>query len=273
MVMSVRDAMALDQPAADRRVAYGEGALQFADLRLPNGEGPFPVVVIVHGGCWLAEYDLGYMSGLAEALTELGFATWSIEYRRVGDEGGGWPGTFLDVAAGADHLRLLADEEKLDLKRVVVLGHSAGGHLALWLAGRRSLMPGDELRGQEPLDMRGVVALAGIPDLAAYASPDGCGAAVEPLLGGDPQLMGDRLLRTSPVHMLPLGVRQSLLVGRHDPIVPVVHAERYVDQATSAGDEVALQIIDGVGHFELIDSRHGAFQEVATAVRRLSETR
>ena len=105
-----------------RRVSYAEPASCFGDLRLPDGDGPFPVVLLIHGGCWLADYDLGYISGLAAAITAEGYATWSIEYRRVGEEGGGWPGTFEDVAAAADHLRVLAETYPLDLDHVVAAG-------------------------------------------------------------------------------------------------------------------------------------------------------
>jgi acetyl esterase/lipase len=160
-VMSASDVVALPRPEADHRLSYGDDPLQFGELRLPEGEGPFPVVIVIHGGCWLSAYDLGYMSALADALTVAGVATWSIEYRRVGDEGGGWPGTFQDVADAADHLFEIASEYDLDLDRVAAVGHSAGGHLALWLAGRKWLDGEDPLRGEGPLALNGVVALAG----------------------------------------------------------------------------------------------------------------
>ena len=194
-VLTASDALELPQPAPDHRLPYGPDPLQFGELRLPAGPGPHPVAVVIHGGCWLAEYDLGYMSGLAAALAEAGIATWSVEYRRVGDDGGGWPGTFADVAAAADSLRELAGARDLDLTRVVAVGHSAGGHLALWLAARHRLAPDDPLRGQPPLPLAGVVALAGIPDLASYAAPEGCGAAVAELLGGQPADVPQRLRR------------------------------------------------------------------------------
>src|SRR5579872_5792979 len=128
-------------PRADARLRYGPDPLHFGDLRLPGGTGPHPVVVMVHGGFWRARFNLEYAGHLCAALAALGIATWNVEYRRLGDTGGGWPGTLLDVAAAADHLRTLAAPYHLDLSRVVAMGHSAGGHLALWLAARRRRWP------------------------------------------------------------------------------------------------------------------------------------
>jgi len=266
VVMTATDALALPQPAADHRIAYGDNPLQFGELRLPDGDGPFPIVIVIHGGCWLAEYDLGYISSLAEALTGAGVATWSIEYRRVGDDGGGWPGTFQDVADAADALQEMAPVYNLDLDRVAAVGHSAGGHLALWLAGRKWLDGGDPLRGEVPLPLNGVVALAGITDLAAYASPDGCGAAVEPLLGGTPTVVGDRYRRASPIDMVPFGITLTLVIGELDPIVPKIQATSFAEAALRTGDSVTVVEIPRAGHFELVNPSDAAFQTVREAV-------
>ena len=265
-LMSASDVVALPQSEPDHRLSYGNDPLQFGDLRLPEGEGPFPVVIVIHGGCWLAEYDLGYMSAFADALTSAGVATWSIEYRRVGDEGGGWPGTFQDVADAADFLLEIALEHNLDLDQTAAVGHSAGGHLALWLAGRKWLDADDPLRGEGPLALNGVVSLAGIPDLAAYAAPDGCGSAVSGLLGGEPGEVPDRLQRASPIVMVPLGVTQALVIGEHDPIVPKTQADSFVDAARQMGDSVAVTTILGAGHFELVDPSHGGFETIRDTV-------
>lgn len=265
-VMTAADALALPRPAADRRIVYGVDTLQFGDLRVPEGPGPHPVAVLVHGGCWLAEYDLAHVSSLAAALTAAGVATWSVEYRRVGNDGGGWPGTFLDVAAAADHLVELAEEYRLDLDRVVALGHSAGGHLALWLAARHRLSPDDPLRGEDPLPLAGVVALAGIPDLASYAAPTGCGAAVPGLLGGAPDEVPERLRRASPIELVPLGVPQTLVVGGLDAIVPGEQAGSHAAAARRAGDGVEVREVPGVGHFELIAPESVAWPVVRDAV-------
>jgi acetyl esterase/lipase len=239
-VMNAADLLNLPQPEADQRLSYGEDPLQFGELRLPEGEGPFPVVIVIHGGCWLAEYGLGYMSAFADALTAAGVATWSIEYRRVGDEGGGWPGTFQDVADAADHLLEIALEHHLDLDRVSAVGHSAGGHLALWLAGRKWLDTVDPLRGDGPLALNGVVALAGISDLAAYSGPDGCGAAVSGLLGGVPPEVPDRVRRASPIAMIPFGVNQTMVIGGLDSIVPAEQAHGFAEAARQMGDSVRV---------------------------------
>lgn len=127
-------AMPLPPPA--KRIDYGSGPQQFGELRLPKGAGPFPVVVLVHGGCWMAQFDYVYMTRMAAWLAQRGVATWTIEFRRVGDDGGGWPGTFLDVANATDDLRTIAKTQPIDLKRIYAAGHSAGGQLALWLGAR-----------------------------------------------------------------------------------------------------------------------------------------
>lgn len=268
--MSTSEAMAQPQPPADARVSYAEPASCFGDLRLPDGDGPFPVVLLVHGGCWLADYDLGYISGLAAAITAEGYATWSIEYRRVGEEGGGWPGTFEDVAAAADHLRVLAESHPLDLDHVVAAGHSAGGHLALWLGARQLLPADDPLRGAEPLELAGVVSLAGIPDLAAYNSPEGCGSVVPGLLGGEPSEHPDRLKRVSPIEMLPLALPRILIAGGQDTIVPVVHAMNYAEAGGS--DPISTVVVDSAGHFELTTPEGPAWQELRKALRGLAAT-
>jgi len=269
-VLTAGDVVALPRPTADRRLAYGSDPLQFGELRLAAGPGPHPVAVVIHGGCWLAEYDLGYISALAAALAEAGVATWSIEYRRVGDPGGGWPGTFTDVAAAADHLRGLAAGHHLDLSRVVAVGHSAGGHLALWLAARHGLAADDPLRGPSPLPLAGVVALAGIPDLAAFAAPEGCGAAVAPLLGGEPAGVPERLHRASPIERLPLGLPQVLIVGALDTVVPPEQAERYAAAAAAAGEMVRVLPITAAGHFELVVPGSVAWPSVRDAVLELA---
>lgn len=136
------DVNALPSRPADARVTYGADPLQFGDLRLPSGKGPFPVAVVIHGGCWVSTFaTLQNTAAMADALRDAGIATWNVEYRRLDNPGGGWPGTFTDVGIAADHVRVLAKTYPLDLSRVLAVGHSAGGHLALWLAGRSAAPP------------------------------------------------------------------------------------------------------------------------------------
>jgi len=265
-VMSASDALELPRPEPDHRIAYGDDPLQFGELRIPEGEGPFPVAIVIHGGCWLAEYDLGYMSAFADALTATGVATWSIEYRRVGNEGGGWPGTFQDVADAADYLLEIALEHELDMDQVAAVGHSAGGHLALWLAGRKWLDGEDPLRGEGPLALNGVVALAGIPDLEAYAAPEGCGAAVSGLLGGEPDEVADRIQRASPIQLVPFGIDVAMVIGSRDPIVPASQARNFEEAARQMGDVVEVIEIGGAGHFELVDPSRGGFEIIRDTV-------
>lgn len=242
-------------PAPAVTLAYGDGPHRFGELRLPQGEGPFPVAVVVHGGCWLSMAGVDYMVPLAEALVREGWATWSLEFRRIDQPGGAWPGILEDVAAGADFLREVAAEHPLDLERVVAVGHSSGGHLALWLAARHRL-PGDapdgpRLRGEAPLPLAGVVGLAPIAHLRDFRQYPRCGATiVEDLLGG--RLDPDRLRLSDPASLVPLGVPQLLLLGDLDAIVPPAHGDAYGAAARAAGDTPEMVTVPGAGHFELV---------------------
>ena len=267
--MRASDLASLPQPAADHVLAYGESPQQVAELRLPRGAGPHAVVILVHGGCWEAPWALDQLRSLAAALTAEGFATWSLEYRRLGDPGGGWPGTLADVGRGADRLREVAAAHRLDLDRVVAVGHSAGGHLALWLAARRKLPKESVLWSADPLALRGVVALAGIPDLRAAAAGRVCGDAVPRLLQGPPAERADRVAESSPIELLPLGVRQRLVCGALDSLVPNELARAYQGAASRAGDDVTLEVLEGAGHFELVDPMSTAWSAVLAAVRGL----
>lgn len=258
-------------PPADHRESYGADPLQFGELRLPaGGAGPHPVAVLLHGGCWRSEYDLGHVAPVSEALARAGVAVWTPEYRRIGDPGGGWPGTFQDVAAATDHLRHLAERFPLDLSRVVLVGHSAGGHLALWLAARGELAAGSELARPDPLPVRGVVSLAGITDLREYAAGTGnCNAAVPQLLGGGPETVPERYAQASPIERLPLGVPLRLVHGARDPIVPLSQSERLAERARARGDDAQVIAIDGAGHFDVIAPFAPAWAAVQQAVLEL----
>ena len=239
-------------PPPGERIAYGDGPQQFGELRVPKGEGPFPVVVVLHGGCWQNAFDYVYMTRLAAWFTEHGLATWTLEYRRLGDAGGGWPGTFLDVATATDALREMAPKSRLDLKRVYAAGHSAGGQLALWLASRARLAESSELYRNDPVAIRGVLALAAITNLAKYriGPPNSCHSSVEPLLGGPPEKVGSRYAETSPSQRLPLGIPQVFIQGEQDPIVQAASVREYVEAAKKAGDHAVILPLPEAGHFE-----------------------
>ena len=248
------------------RIAYGSDPQQYGELRRPSGTAPCPVVVVVHGGFWLSQYDLSLMVPVCETLTIEGLATWNVEYRRLGDPGGGWPGTFLDVGAATDHLRSLAPQHGLELRRTITLGHSAGGQLALWIAGRRWIRSG-ELARPRPFKPRGAVSLAGVLDLRrAY---DVGFQSVATLMGGSPTEFPARYEAASPAALIPLGVPQVLVHGTADPIVPVWMSEEYQREATARGDEVKFIPLEGVGHLELIDPKSAAWPTVRDGVRAL----
>ena len=255
----------LGRETSARRIAYGRASeSQFGELLLPKGPGPHPVAAVVHGGLWLASYDLSLMAPLCEALVERGIATWNVEYRRLGDDGGGWPGTFRDVGAAIDHLATLAPSHGLDLGRVVTVGHSAGGHLALWTAARPRIPAASELAGAGLVRPRAAVSLAGVPDLVR-AFEHGFDV-VSRLLGGSPAEVPERYAIASPAALLPLGVRQVLVHGTDDRIVPFAFSEDYVAAAVARGDDVRLVPLEGGGHFEPIDPESPALRTIVESV-------
>ena len=257
----------LPRAEADHRIAYGEHPDQFGELRLPDGTGPFPVAVVLHGGCWLSQYDLGYMAGISESLTRQGIAAWTIEYRRTDNEVSGWPTTFHDVALGLAYLATLADLYPLDLDRVVLTGHSAGGHLALWLASRRQLPSDGPPEIPEALPLAGVVGLAAIADLTGYAEgTGGCNKAAMQFMGGTPAEMPDRYASADPIDLLPCQTPVWLIQGALDPIVPVDQAHRYAAAAREHGERPRLTIVEGEGHFDMADPRSESWRAAAEAI-------
>lgn len=252
-------------PVANAEASYGPLPVQTGELFVPTGHGPHPVVVLLHGGCWRAEYDRAYARHLAGALRDDGVAAWLPEYRRIGEPGGGWPGTFRDVGAAVDHLRALAGPHRLDLARVVVAGHSAGGHLALWAAARGTLVPSGDLAMPDPLPVRGVVGLAAITDLAAYSARSGCGASVPGLLGGAPAEVPARVAMASPVALTVATVPVWLVTGSADPIVPATQGAALV--AAQPSRSVAIRPVEGAGHFELVAPWTSAWSVIRSAVR------
>lgn len=263
--------VAVPYPVPDHRLAYGADSSQYGELRLPSGRGPHPVVVLVHGGCFKAEYaTLRDLGAFGAALTADGIATWNVEYRRVGQPGGGWPGTYLDVGRAVDHLRGIAGQYALDLGRVVVVGHSAGGHLAMWAAARGRLPRSSELYVADRVPVRGVVDLAGPIDMTAniagYQSL--CrDSVITKLLGGTPATVPDRYAQASAIRMLPLGVPQVIVVGSHEEFVPLPLVRAYEHAARQAGDPVRVIYIEGAGHFEIASPKAFTWPRVESAIR------
>jgi len=274
--MGPAEFQALPSQPADHRIAYGKDPSQFADLRIPSTPGSHPVAILIHGGCWKADYaTLRDMAPIADALKAEGIATWNVEYRRLSQPGSGWPGTYEDVGQGVDYLRSVARQYQLDLDRVVVVGHSAGGHLALWVAARKRLPPNSVLHATDPLPIRGVVDLAGPGDMATEIAVE-VGACqsrvVEQFLGGSPVDVPERYAQVSASKMLPLGVPQVLVWGDHDDLRPKWLGEKYAKAATAAGDSVDLVVVPGLGHFEVASPYSPAWPKVRDAISSLLHT-
>lgn len=263
-------------PPADERLAYGDDPSQFGDLRLPKSRGPHPLVVVLHGGWWHSEADLGYMGHLAAALASQGMATWNVEFRRLGATGGGWPYTFLDVADAVDHVAALARRFPIDTSRIALVGHSSGGHLAMWVAGRRNVAPSSGIYRPPRSTVGGVICVAGAVDLRMAQSlgfRDGFTnrPVVEDLLGGSPDHVPERYRAASPTELLPLGVPQVLLHGTSDEITPIAVTERYLSAARISHDRVTYIRIAGADHFDPIDPESRAFSYVRDAALDLVE--
>ncbi len=269
-------------PAANERITYGSDPLQFGELRLPPGpgKGPFPVVVLVHGGCWsrklenlpeeVTSYEL--LRPMAAALAEAGIANWNVEYRRRGNAGGGWPGTYLDLAAATDQLRKIAPRYHLDINRVIAIGHSSGGQLALWLAARPKLPRGSALYVEKPLALKGVIDIDGPADLAAFRAMEQsmCGGPViTEFLGGAPEQVPERYREGSVTAFMPTGVRQELFVraGANDKWKGLI--EPHLQLAEKAGDAVKMQVQKGSSHFDGINPQSSSWEAVLSTAKSL----
>ena len=247
------------RPAPSHKVTYGAHADQYAELWLPEtSSASLPIVVLIHGGCWRADLPGPELVALlSQAIAQQGVAVWSVTYRRVGTKAESfspYPDTFLDVAAAADKLREIAPRYKLDLNRVITTGHSAGGHLALWLAARPKIASTSHLFSAKPLQVKATVGIAALADLqyAKSASAHACGADTVDLLINTKERKDAAYLDTSVTPLLPLGLPQTLISGVYDGIVAPAHALRYRERAKAKGETVTLLTLDDSGHFELI---------------------
>jgi acetyl esterase/lipase len=273
-LMTPQDLTSVPAQAPDKRLTYGPDANQFAELRVPSGAGPHPVAVLVHGGCFKTYGSFADLAAVGDALKRHGVATLNVEYRRVDQPGGGWPNTYLDVGNAVDHVRSLAMEHRLDLSRVVIVGHSAGGHLAMWAAARSRVPRESALFMASPLAVRGVVDLAGPLDLTANIEGyEGLcrDRVITNLMGGTPAAVPEHYAHASPMTLLPLGVPQVVVLGEYEEYVPLKFAQAYAQAAERMGDKVRLIVIAGVGHFEIASPRAVVWPRVEFAIRSLIE--
>ncbi|UOQ43992.1 alpha/beta hydrolase [Halobacillus salinarum] len=261
---------------------YGDNPSQFGELRLPDTKGPHPVAIVIHGGFWRQAFSLELTREIAEDLTKHGWATWNIEYRRVGQKEAGWPNTLLDTAKACDYLTHLTEEYQLDLEKVVTIGHSAGGQLALWLAGRTKLSSDSELAyTPNPLPVAGAISLAGVIDLESMykvhqyrdetlsASPNNPTAE---LLSGSPEETPERYKEASPIALVPLNVPQLLVHGSLDVNVPVGISHNYYRACEEAGDPIKLIELSSAEHFMLTDTTSEAWKVIREEMELMLES-
>lgn len=279
-LMSPRAIASLPAAAPTETIRYGEAPSQVVELFLPkpNSENPDalrPVVVMVHGGCWrqqVAGREL--LRPAAGAFVDKGYAVWSVGYRRIDEEGGGYPGTYQDVGKAIDLLREHAAARKLDLNRVVFYGHSAGAHLALWTAGRAKIPAGTPLYSEKPLKPRGVVSVGGIGSLANWSAEINtlCGPdtveKLAPKTAADGSERSDdaRFADTSPDKLLPLGVPVVMLHGVYDAAAFPAIGLDFAQQARKSGDKADIWLAPVAGHFEVIAPGTRAFAQALSAV-------
>jgi acetyl esterase/lipase len=248
------EVLILPPSAADVRVRYGPDPNHFADLRLPKTNGHHPLVINIHGGFWRAKYDLVHGGHLCAALTAKNLATANLEYRRVGNDGGGWPGSFADIRSALRYLQQNAAQYKLDSQRIAAMGHSAGGQLAVVLA------------AHEP-SIRGVVSLAGVLDLQrAYELHLSHDAVVE-FLGGNLSEVPEHYLEADPMVLnVPKSAQQWIVHGTADDTVPPNFSRTYVEEKRKRGEAVHLMEIQGADHFDVIDPRSRAWKQIEPTV-------
>lgn len=250
--------LARKPPAPDRTVAYGPDPNQFVHVRTPEGKGPHPVVFFIHGGFWRAKYDLAHAGHLCHALRHTGIATWNVEYRRVGNAGGGWPGAFEDMGEAYRALlnsKALGGAPHLDFDRLCIAGHSAGGQLALCLAAHER-------------SIKRVISLAGAVDLRRAWELHLSNDAVSDFLGGSPPQVPDRYRQASPAE-LRIAATQKVLHGTADDSVPYALSAEYVKQKKRSGEDVELITVENTGHFELVDPESAVWSSVLSCFRTL----
>lgn len=270
-ISTANDIKAIKFSEADYRIKYGPNPMQFADLRLPESSaaGPFPVLVLIHGGCWSSKKfaDLEFMSPFADSFREEGIATWNIEFRGVEDEGGGWPGSFKDVGMAIDHLKVIAEEYNLDLSNITVVGHSSGGYYALWSGIRQNLKKDNDAYVPDPLKVKKTINLAGPADLESFmknTQEKACGdKVINKLLGDTKENIKRNLKQSSVMEHEPVGISQSIIIGRDDKAVDEKHYSKFMKVTKKRFFyDAGLTTIYDCGHFDLIHPKTEAFAMV-----------
>lgn len=269
--ISFDDVLNLDYSKADSKIYYGKGIDQFGELRLPksgNAEQRFPVVMLIHGGCYLDSYNSDHFRGLASEISNLGFATWMIEYSRINDKKIGYPNTFHDVGMAADYIRELAKKYPIDLSGVTTLGHSAGGQLALYVASRNNIKEDSDLYKPDPIKVKSVISLAGITDLTTYSMEDGfCNQSINKLLGGSPKEIPKIYQETSPINNIPSESEIYLIHGSDDSVVKYKYSEALHESAMKNGANSKLVEIKNAEHYELIYPKGDSWVELSDILK------
>ncbi|WP_377703115.1 alpha/beta hydrolase [Pseudoduganella sp. UC29_71] len=269
--MTLQDYLALSGPAPDLRIAYGSAPSQFVELFKPAGPGPFPVVILIHGGCWTVHFGgIAQMHNMAGDLIRNGIAVWNVEYRRVDEEGGGYPGMYQDVATAVDRLRQEAGAHGLDLARVVAVGHSAGGHLAQWAASRHRLPQSSPAWRAAPQAIPQVISLGGLADLRNEEGliKTSCERDMVQLAGLPSAARPDVFADTSPAELLPSGVRTVLVTGELDDVSPVRVAQDYARRAQAAGDAAEVVVLPNASHYDEVAATSPAWKLVYAEIRK-----
>jgi len=267
--MALADYMALSGPAPDATLRYGAAPSQYAELFLPAGKGPFPVAVLVHGGCWTKEFGgIAQLRNMAGALVARGIAVWNVEYRRVDEAGGGYPGTYQDMNAALDLLARTARDRPLDLERLVAVGHSAGGQLVQWLAGRPRIPASSPLYHAQAVPVRRVVSLGGLADLRRKAAllKTSCGREIVELAGTPSTARPDVFADTNAGDLLPSGAHTILVTGELDTISPPRVAHDFAARARAAGDAADVVILPGASHYDEVAATSASWPRVLQAI-------
>jgi acetyl esterase/lipase len=263
--MKLDDYLALRGPAPTAKLAYGPAPSQFAELFVPPGAGPFPVAVLVHGGCWNSKFGgIVQFRNMAGALAARGIAVWNVEYRRIDEPGGGYPGMYLDMHAALDLLKAQAPTHKLDLSRIAAVGHSAGGQLVQWIAGRARIPAGSPLHHANPLRVDRIVSLGGLADLRHEAPliKSSCDRDITQLAGMPSAARPDVLVDTNAADLMPNGSRTWLVTGALDTISPPRVAHDYAARANAAGDKAEVVILPEASHYDEVATTSPAWPQV-----------